>query len=449
MKPKFLIVGHGGRESVFADRLGVDTHLYAVMGHKNHSIIQHVESSGGQYMVGDTSDPRTITDFAAKCKIDYAFINSDEPLANGVVDSLLKAGFKAVGGTQAATRIEWDKEYSIRLMEKLCPEFTPYFQVINNVEEIDAAISVFETRRISIVVKPQGLTGGKGVKVMPEHLQTYNDCKKYIVELLKNRPNETVILVERLYGIEFTIMGITDGSTLVMSPATYDYPFREEGDKGPGTGGMGCFTAGDDKLPFMTDGDMKDCQGIMEQILDELRQNGTPLQGVINGGFFKTADGIKFMEFNSRFGDPEVLNILSILDGSFSELITSLWNRTLSKVNVEFSPKASVVKYLVAHEYPGESPESTIFEINEKAVNDMGVSLHLASCIKRDDGRYETLKKSRVAAFTTKAEKIEDASSLIDDAIRQHVQGDLEWRTDIGSRDSLEDLERSASHMNS
>ena len=445
-KKKFLIVGSGGRESAFAFRLEKDCIVYAVIPHKNPLIIDCVVSSGGKYLVGDSDDPQVVLQFAKEYSIDYTFVSADQPLANGVVDILLENNFKAIGGTKEATRIEWDKVYSIEMMQKVCPEFTPFYKVACNIEELQAAITTFKSKGLEIVVKPQGLTGGKGVKVMPEHLLTYQDCFDYASHLLKKNPDEKVLLVEKLNGLEFTIMGITDGENLVVSPASYDYPFRDEDDLGAGTGGMGCFTNSEKKLPFMTDKDLDDCQYIMQKIIDELKLNHLLFNGVINGGFFKTKHGIKFMEFNGRFGDPEGLNILSILDGSFSELLIHLWNKTLSDDVVSFVNQASVVKYLVAKEYPDTSNEVTSFTINEEEIDNLSVKIFFASCIKTGLHQYETLKKSRICAFSTVSDSIEKASLIINNAIDTHVVsskgGSLEYRRDIGSKKSLEKLAR-------
>ncbi len=443
-KRKFLIVGSGGRESAFAQRLAEeDTQVYAVINHKNPLITHCVRESGGAYLVADANDSHVVLNFVKEHAIDYTFVSADQPLANGVIDILLANNFKAVGGTKEATRIEWDKIYSIQTMQKVCPEFTPFYMVVSNVETLKDAISEFELRGLDIVVKPQGLTGGKGVKVMPEHLSTYQDCIDYASFLLKKKNHsEKVLLVEKLQGIEFTIMGITDGKNLIVSPASYDYPFRHEDDMGAGTGGMGCFTDSERKLPFMSDKDLDDCKLVMQKIIDEIRSKNLLFNGVLNGGFFKTQNGIKFMEFNGRFGDPEGLNILSILDESFSELIVHLWNKTLSEDAVSFVKKASVTKYLVAKEYPDESNKAISFTINEKAIADLGVQIFFASCIKTGPHQYETLKKSRVVAFSAVSETIEDASSRINKAIDTHVKGELEYRRDIGSQKSLEKLKR-------
>jgi len=438
MSKKFLIIGSGGRESAFALHLFHDSIVFAIVAHKNPTILKCVEKSGGNYIIDNPNNPNIVLNFAKTHKIDYAFINADEPLYKGVVDILLKNNIKAIGGTKEGSRIEWDKIYAMEMVQKINPNSTPYFKVINKKEDLENAIESFEEKKLEIVVKPQGLTGGKGVKVMPIHLKNYQECLEYATELLEKK--EKVLLVEKLNGIEFTIMGITDGKNLVLAPATYDYPYRLENDKGAGTGGMGCFTNKEKKLSFLNDNDWNECKTIMQNVLDEMRKNNIVFNGVINGGFFKTKKGIQFMEFNSRFGDPEGLNILSVLKTPLSQVLINIANQSLDKIKIEFIPKASVVKYLVAKEYPNASDTEVYFSIDEENVSKMGVKLIFASCEKVKENQYKTLKKSRVVAFVATDEKIETASTLINKAIDNYFKGNLEYRKDIGAEKSLNKL---------
>ena len=437
-KEKFLIVGSGGREGAFASNLSKDTEVHAIIGHENPTIIEHVNNSGGNYIVSNPNDPLKVAEYATKNNIDYAFVSADVALASGVIDALLEFNIKAVGGTKEATRIEWDKIYSIDLVQKVCPEFTPFYKVIERIEDIDSAIKEFEEQGFQVVIKPQGLTGGKGVKVMPEHLSSYQDATQYAKELLEEKPNEKVLLVEKLEGIEFTIMGLTDGETLVSSPASYDYPFRFKNDSGAGTGGMGCFINSEKKLPFMTDQHLADCEYVMQSVIDEMRERNLFFNGVLNGGFFITKKGIKFMEFNGRFGDPEGLNILSILKSPFSQLIKDLWHKTLSSEKVDFIEKASVIKYLVAKEYPNVSEEVISFSVDRASIEKMGLSLFFASAVHdKENGRFNTLKTSRVVALGAVEDTIPEASLKINEAIENHIQGNLDYRDDIGSQEDL------------
>ena len=197
----------------------------------------------------------------------------------------MRHGIPAVGGCQAATRIEWDKIFAMTLMQTLQPQLTPRYKVAETEKELSAHVTEFKGNNMPIVVKPRGLTGGKGVKVMPGHLPTYQKAHAYARELLHR--DGQVLLVEKLCGHEFTIMGFCDGRHLDFAPATYDYPYRYAGDTGPGTGGMGSFTCASGRLPFLSTADLTAGHTAMQAIVDELWRRGTPLQGVLNGGFLK------------------------------------------------------------------------------------------------------------------------------------------------------------------
>ena len=401
---KILLVGAGAREAAFAHKLLAEGRcsIYAIMSHANPSIVDYVEQSHGSYCVANHSDPQQVLRFAQQCQVDYAFVSADEPLANGVVDVLLEYGIKAVGGTKAATRIEWDKVYSIRLMQQIAPKHTPFFQVVDCVAEIDDKLAMFQQQGMQVVVKPNGLTGGKGVRVMPVHLPSFADARAYILELLQHNPAQSVLLVEKIHGIEFTIMGISDGKRIVLAPASYDYPFRFEDDLGAGTGGMGCYTDSTKQLPFMSAQHWLDCQQIMQKVVSKLQADGHHFNGVLNGGFFVTPKGVQFMEFNARFGDPEGINVLSVMQGSFTQLVVDLATQNLR--DIDFLPQASVSKYLVAQEYPQASPKATLFQIDHKLLQAQQVTAYTGACTIVSNvqtmskyKQYQTLKKIKTA----------------------------------------------------
>ncbi len=442
-KDHFLIVGGGGREASFALELIKDSVVSAFITHQNPTILDCVHSSGGSVLVGDVCDAASIVHFASEVGIDYAFVSADDPLANGVVDALLESGIKTVGATRAASRIEWDKVFSMAVVKEAAPAFTPFFEIIDRAEQIEPALERFVLKAMDVVVKPQGLTGGKGVKVMPEHLRDHKDCANYALKLLNSRPDEQVLFVEKLLGTEFTIMGLTDGCNLVMSPASYDYPFRFENDSGPGTGGMGCFTAADGKLPFLTDADIDQCESIMRCVLESLDKAGTRFNGVLNGGFFKTAKGIRFMEFNSRFGDPEGLNVLSLLDGSLAEVLRTIESETLNVESISFSPAASVTKYLVAAEYPNRSPSPSEFTVNLDGMSRMGLTTYFSAAERVSGNRFTTLGGSRVVAIGGTGQDIASVSDRINQGIKQFVTGDLDYRSDVGSQVDIDRMTES------
>ena len=191
----------------------------------------------------------------------------------------------------------------------------------------------------------------------------------------------------------------------------------------------------------MSNKDLDDCRQIMQSVINEMSHRSLFFNGVLNGGFFLTKDGIRFMEFNGRFGDPEGLNILSIFDGSFAGLICILWHKSLAEDRVQFVEQASVIKYLVAHEYPAPSPQTQDFTVDTDAIKKAGCKVFFASAEKRNNEHsYCTLKTSRVVAIGAVANSITDASDRVNAAIDAHVTGNLEFRRDIGSQGYIDSL---------
>ena len=444
---KIMVVGQGGRESSLAAKLAEDSVVYAALAHENPGIVAAVEKTGGRYRLADINDGNILADFALEHGVDYVFVNCDGPLAAGVVDTLLARAVKAVGPTRAGARIEWDKIYSMAVMARLFPRFTPFFRVISRPDEVPQALREFADRGLAIVVKPQGLTGGKGVKVMGKHLQTHADVERYACELLAAHSGEQVLLTEKLEGLEFTLMGITDGQHTVYAPASYDYPYRYEHDRGPGTGGMGCFTDCRAHLPFMTAEQYSACTHIMDAVIRDLREQGVHFNGVLNGGFFLTAQGLRFMEFNGRFGDPEAINVLAVLQSSFADIIKALHAQTLAPDQVVFARQASVVKYLVAPAYP-ESGDPVSFELPLAQLAAAGLSVAFSAAVANaDSAGYRTVSSSRVVAITCVAPSVAAAAEKINRCIEQHFQGGLDYRADIGSKAELERLQQAAGEL--
>lgn len=437
-----LIVGGGGREASIAMKLAEDSSVFAVMPHVNPTIEYYVHKTGGQYLIASSSDTQAIVEFALKNKIDLAFMSSDEALAAGVVDSLLSASIKTVGPTKNAAQIEWDKEYAMQLMRKHYPEITPAYWVVRDPESLEAAILSVRDLKMDIVVKPQGLTAGKGVKVMGVHLADIDAAAKYARELLNSRPGESVVLVEKVEGIEFTMMLLTDGASILRPPATYDYPYRFDGDTGPGTGGMGSFTDKTQTLPFISQQDYDKCVEVAKGILKALKDDNRNYNGVLNAGFFITKKGLKFLEFNARFGDPECINIMTVLNTSLLSLLKDIDHKKLSDKSASFNSKASVVKYLVTPEYAiGERKEHN-FTMNIPALKAMGLNIFFSASIKDEqaDNAFITVGNSRCVALAALENTISLASDLVELGIKKHVSGVLEWRRDVGSESYIKSI---------
>jgi phosphoribosylamine--glycine ligase len=434
-----LIVGHGGRESALAFRMAEHSELHAFMGHANPSLIRYVEASGGSHAIGDVSDPQAVAAFARAQEIDLAMVSADEPLAAGVVDALLAQGTRAVGPTRAGAEIEWNKVFARSLLSELAPESVPMLRVVAQAHEVDEAIASFGSTPVA--VKPSGLTGGKGVKVMGPHLTTHDEAREYAHSLLaRGKPGESVLIEEKILGAEFTIQAMSDGKTVLFPPATYDYPFRYDGDEGPGTGGMGSLSMAEPTLPFMTASHYEQACTIIERVIERLALQGRDFTGVMNSGFFATADGVKVIEFNARFGDPECINIMSLFRGNWPEVMDHMARGELSQGDVPLGEEASLVLYLVSPDYALRAGESYEFELYQERMERAGCHVFFASAVQIAENRYRTVGTSRAVALASTAPTLTDARERVVECAAS--VGVLEWRRDVGDEGYVKGLTR-------
>lgn len=437
-----MIVGNGGRESALALRMAEHSEVHALMGHANPSIVHHTGASGGGYAIGDVCDPRAVAAFAREREVDIAMVSADEPLAAGVVDALLAQGTRAVGPTRAGAEIEWNKAFARSLLAEVAPEALPMVRVVSAAEDVDGAIASFDG--VPVAVKPSGLTGGKGVKVMGPHLESHADARDYALSLLADsKPGESVLIEEKIVGAEFTIQAISDGRGVLFPPSTYDYPFRFDGDEGPGTGGMGSLSLATPTLPFMTARDYEAACSIIERVIERLAELGRHFNGVMNSGFFATADGVRVIEFNARFGDPECMNIMSLFDGDWTAAMEQICARRLSAEDVRLRERASLVLYLVSPDYALSNRSATgggpyEFEVDVDAVQAQGCHVFFSSAVNVAERRYRTVGTSRAVALATTAPTLETARERVVGCARSIPV--LQWRSDVGQESYLRGL---------
>ncbi len=434
-----LVVGHGGRESALAFRMAQHSEVHAFMGHANPSLVRYAEASGGSYAIGDVCDPQSVAAFARANDVDVAMVSADEPLAAGVVDALLAQGTRAVGPTRAGAEIEWNKVFARSLLSEVAPEAAPMWRVVAEVREVQEAIDSFGSTPVA--VKPSGLTGGKGVKVMGPHLASHAEARDYALSLLARRKREESVLIEeKIVGAEFTIQAISDGRTVIFPPATYDYPFRYDGDEGPGTGGMGSLSMAEPTLPFMTARHYEQACSIIEQVIERLAQQGRHFTGVMNSGFFATADGVKVIEFNARFGDPECMNIMSLFRGSWPEVMEHMSRGELRPGDVPLSEEASLVLYLVSPDYALRAGRPYEFDLDSRAMEAAGCHVFFASAVEIGENAYSTVGTSRAVALATTAPTLQSARERI--VACAGSVGVLQWRRDVGDESYLNGLSR-------
>lgn len=415
---KVLLVGGGGREHAIAEAIArsrKNPELYAAMSRKNPGIAHLCKD----FLLVKETD-QSIIDYAVKNKIELAVIGPEAPLAAGIPDKLWDAGIPVVGPRKLAAQIEFDKAWTRKFMEKYRISGCPQFKVFRKGESgTDECIDELG----DVVIKPAGLTGGKGVRVMGDHFDI-NGAKIYAREVLKN---DDLVVEERLIGEEFTVQAFVDGNTLAYAPSVQDHKRAYEGDKGPNTGGMGSYNDSKDVLPFMKESDYADAKKIMKDtVLAIKEETGVPYQGVLYGQFMATAKGISVIEFNARFGDPEAMNVLPILENDFLDVCGAVISGTLDKTMVAFKKQATVCKYAVPAGYPDNPVRDSVVEIGE--VKD--ALLFYSSVYEKDNKIYTT--GSRAIAVLGIADSIGEAEKKAQEGLSA-LKGELHSRRDIGT----------------
>ncbi|MDD1653801.1 MAG: phosphoribosylamine--glycine ligase, partial [Methanomicrobiales archaeon] len=275
-----------------------------------------------------------------------------------------------------------------------------------------------------LAVKPAGLTGGKGVRIMGE--QVDREGAIAYVRTLKG----PVVLEERLLGEEFTLQAFVDGTRLVYMPLVQDHKRAYEGDTGPNTGGMGSYSLPDHSLPFVSPQDEAEARGIMAEAVAAIRRQGTPFHGILYGQFMNTARGPRVIEFNARFGDPEAMNVLPLLSDDFSEILCRITEGSLPS-RVAWEPLATVCKYLVPEGYP-DAPVSH----QSLSLGETGEALVYFGSVEEKGGTLTTLS-SRTLAVVGKGPDLATAEAIAERAAGG-IRGRVRHRRDIGTAALLE-----------
>jgi phosphoribosylamine--glycine ligase len=415
MDMKILVVGGGGREHAIASALArnSDTEIFSVMAKRNYGIARLAR---GVRLCSETDISRIVS-YAKETGVDYAFIGPEAPLEAGIVDQLELLGISCIGPTQAAARIETDKAFCRDLMELHRIDGCPKYRVFHDSPE---AISFINDHEEDLVIKPIGLTGGKGVRIMGEQVDR-SGAIAYVKSLKGG-----VVLEERLIGEEFTLQAFVDGNHMIPMPLVQDHKRAFEGDLGPNTGGMGSYSMPDHMLPFVSVTDYKKALAIMRATIAALERTGKPYKGILYGQFMNTAKGPKVIEFNARFGDPEAMNVLSLLCSDLSDIVVNITKGSLSTAQAAFEQKATVCKYIVPAGYP-DSPVSGDPITN---IPTEGALLYYAN-VEEQGGKFTTLS-SRTLAFVGIGPTLEKAERIAEQSASS-VRGNVRYRRDIGT----------------
>jgi phosphoribosylamine--glycine ligase len=421
---KVIIIGNGAREHVIAETLkrsNQSVEVFTFGSAKNPGL---VDLSSG-YEIGNATDFDKLKDFVRYVEPSFVIPGPEAPIAAGVTDLLAEMGVESVAPRMTVARLESSKAFTRDLLRIHNIPGNPKFKVFFDPEGLgDYMENDLEGQ---FVVKADGLKGGKGVQVVGDHLKDVAEGVEYATECMADAGQ--VVIEEKFVGQEFSLMSFADGHSVVDMPAVQDHKRAYEGDKGPNTGGMGTYSDANHLLPFITERDVADAHDITKQVLKALHdETGTRFIGIMYGGFIVTKNGVKLIEYNARYGDPEAMNCLSLLKTDFVDVCEAQLRGELEGMKIEFEKKATVCKYVVPEGYPGKSVKGEKIEIGPLPDN---VKTYYSSVDGREDGLY--LMGSRAIAFVGMGDSLAEAEKAAQKAC-EAVKGPVFFRKDIGTK---------------
>lgn len=422
---RILLIGNGAREHALAEAIAKGAELYSFVSAKNPGI----EKLSRTMKIAELDNRAALTDFISAIRPNIAVIGPESPLADGTVDYLESEGIRCFGPKKTLARLETSKGFTRDLMKKYSIPGRPKYKTFRDTEGLKEFLSELDSEG-GFVIKPDGLTGGKGVMVQGDHLESVAEGFEYSLGCLEKG---SVIVEEKLEGEEFSLQCITDGKTVLRTPVAQDHKRAYEDDKGPNTGGMGSYSCSDHLLPFLKEEHIEEAHEITKKVADALyKETGEYYRGVMYGGFMITSKGLRLIEYNARFGDPEAMNILPIMQTDFTEVLVKACEQKLEDIELEFRNVATVCKYVVPEGYPADPVKGECIQIKETPSS---VRVYYASVDRKEEGLF--MSGSRAIAFVGIDRDITVAENSAENAI-SHVKGAVFHRKDIGTATLLD-----------
>ena len=405
---KVLVVGAGGREHAIAYKFNEEGHEVYMVG-----INPAVNKFGTCLNISEEEIP----EYCVNNKIDLVFVGPEVPLVNGLVDILQEKGIRAFGPSKKAAQLEGSKVFSKMMMKKYNIPTAKY----ESFSDYEKASQYLAKQKAPIVLKADGLAAGKGVIIA----ETLEDAQFELKEMMCNakfsKAGASVVIEEFLQGEEFSLMCFVSDKKVYPMKIAQDHKRAFDNDEGLNTGGMGAYCP----LRKITKEDIEEgVQKVVQPMVDAMSNEGMPFYGILYAGLMKSSDGVKTIEFNVRFGDPECEVLLLKLDSSLYDIANNIIDG--KDVNLQWKSDAYIGVVLAAKGYPEKSEKGAIIKGLEKVNTPI---FHMGT--KEKDGNI-TVNGGRVLIVCANGKDLQEAREKVYNEIGKIECDDLFFRTDIG-----------------
>ena len=420
---RILVVGSGGREHALVWALKRTSarpiNLFCAQGNAGIAEIAHCVPIGA-------TDVGALADLAQRERIDLTIIGPEASLAEGVVDEFTRRGLRVVGPGREAARLETSKAFAKDFMQRHGIPTADYRVAASPAEALAILRSgEFGDKESAVVVKADGLAAGKGVVVAKSHAE----AESALTELAAlGSAADRIVVEEILVGREASVLLFSDGKDFRLMPTARDHKRVGEGDTGPNTGGMGSIT----DPGVIDDATLKKVvTEIVEPTLQGARDEGFPFRGTLFIGLMLTNDGLRVLEYNVRFGDPETQAILVRLRTDLSEIFDAIVDQRLGEIEVNWSNDSSACVVLAAHGYPGKPETGAVIAGLDRAQQRDQVAICHAATSRSASGEWLT-SGGRVLGVTATGETLDSALSRCYEAVADIHWDGMHYRHDIG-----------------
>ena len=418
---RILVVGSGGREHVLAWKLAQSpraAHIFCAPG--NAGMAQQATC-----VPIPASDLPALADFAEEARIDLTVVGPEMPLSQGLTDLLQSRGLRVFGPTRAAALLESSKVWCKELLTRYDIP-TGCFASFDHPQE---ALSYVEMQAPPFVVKADGLAAGKGVTIAQSVAEAQAAIREAMVRAAFGDSGKRVLIEEYLEGPEISMMALCDGERLYPLPPSQDHKRICDNDQGPNTGGMGAYSP----VPVLTEDLRREAmETILEPTVRALRAEGRPYVGCLYAGLILTDSGLKVLEFNCRFGDPETQVVLPRLGADLVDLLDAAAQGALPEPEDTAASDAAVCVVMASGGYPGEYESVRPIQGLEDAANTPNVAVFHAGT--RQTGEGIVTAGGRVLGVTGTGGTIAGAIAAAYEGVSKIRFEGAHWRTDIGRR---------------